>query len=154
MKRDNLAVHLGIAFAIALVVYFVAYRGIEGRRTRQGPWEVTFTNSPEGHPKLLVEQPRLGLTNIEIHFVDEIISTNSTGTNFPARLRFDVPRPVPFPLPFGRCIFMDTTFLPGTFTLSAFGHEIELLPRVMIIDHEEHPWKSGETITLRAPAAK
>src|SRR5262245_48065849 len=100
MKRDNLAVHLGIAFAIALAVYFVAYRGIEGRRTRHGPWELTFTNTPEGHPKLLVEQPRLGLTNIAIHFVDEMISTNSVSTNFPARLRFDVPRLVPFPLPF------------------------------------------------------
>jgi len=153
MKRDNLAVHLGIAFAIALAVYVVAYRGIEGRRTRQGPWEVTFANSPGGHPMLVVEQPRSGVTNVQIVFVDESISTNSTGTNnLPSRLLFDVPKPVPFGLPFGRCIFMDTTFLPGTLTLSAFGHEIEFLPRVMIIDHEEHPWRTGEKIVLRAVA--
>jgi hypothetical protein len=49
---------------------------------------------------------------------------------------------------------MDTTFLPGTLTLRAFGHEIEFLPRVMIIDHEEHPWKPGETIELRAPKGR
>jgi hypothetical protein len=29
-----------------------------------------------------------------------------------------------------------------------FGHEIELLPRVLILDRKEHPWKSDETITL------
>jgi len=37
---------------------------------------------------------------------------------------------------------MDTTFLPGTVAFQLFGHEIELLPRVLIIDHEEHPWHS------------
>src|ERR1044071_9540073 len=108
MKRDNLAVHLGIAFAIALALYIVAYRAIEGRRTHQGPWQVTFTNTPDGHPKLIIQQPRLGLTNVEIIFLAAEISTNSVTTNFPARLVFDVPRPVPFQLPFGRCIFMDT----------------------------------------------
>ena len=150
MKRDNLAVHLAIAFGIALVVYVVAYRAIEGRRTRNGPWEVTFTNSPDGHPKLVVNHPKLGLTNVELIFPDQIISTNSTVTNFPSRLEFRIPRPVPFPLPFGQCIFMDTTFLPGTLTVSMFGHEIEFLPRVIIIDHAEHPWKSGEEIVLDA----
>jgi len=146
--------HLGIAFVIALAVYVAAYRGIEGRRTRQGPWEVAFTNSPEGHPSLVLDQPKLGLTNVELVFVDESIPPNSTGTNFPSRVRFDVPRPVPYQLPFGRCIFMDTTFLPGTLTLDAFGHEIEFLPRVMIIDHAEHAWRTGEKILLRAAARK
>src|SRR2546430_1333978 len=58
MKRDNLAGHLVIAFVIALAVYVLAYRGIEGRRTRQGPWEITFTNSPDGHPEIVVDQSR------------------------------------------------------------------------------------------------
>jgi hypothetical protein len=39
-------------------------------------------------------------------------------------------------------------YLPGTVTLELFGHEIELLPRVLIIDRKEHPWKSGTTISL------
>jgi hypothetical protein len=38
--------------------------------------------------------------------------------------------------------------LPGTVTLRLFGHEIELLPRVLIIDRKEHPWKAGDTIRL------
>jgi hypothetical protein len=43
---------------------------------------------------------------------------------------------------------MDTTFLPGTVTFQIFGHEIELLPRVLIIDHQERPWLANGSITL------
>jgi hypothetical protein len=35
-----------------------------------------------------------------------------------------------------------------------FGHEIELLPRVLVIDRQEHRWRSGTTMSLpHAPAA-
>ena len=61
---------------------------------------------------------------------------------------FDTPKPVPYPVPFGRCVFMDTTFLPGTLTFQIFGHELELLPRVMILDHEERRWISGENAVV------
>jgi hypothetical protein len=48
---------------------------------------------------------------------------------------------------------MDTTFLPGTLTFRLFSHELELLPRVLIIDHEEYPWVPGTNIVLHpAPA--
>jgi hypothetical protein len=43
---------------------------------------------------------------------------------------------------------MDTTFLPGTVTLEVFNHQVELLPRVLVIDRQEHPWLSESTITL------
>jgi hypothetical protein len=33
-----------------------------------------------------------------------------------------------------------------------FGHEIELLPRVLIIDHKEFPWKSEQKISLTVPS--
>ena len=61
---------------------------------------------------------------------------------------FDQPRAVPYALPFGQCVFVDSTFLPGTLTFEVFGHEIELLPRVLIIDREEHTWQSNSIITL------
>jgi hypothetical protein len=49
---------------------------------------------------------------------------------------------------------MDTTFMPGTVTFELFGHEIELLPRALIIDRQDHPWQRDAAITLpRAPAA-
>jgi hypothetical protein len=43
---------------------------------------------------------------------------------------------------------MDTTFLPGTLVFELFGHEIQLLPRVLTIDKKEQPWRSNETIAL------
>jgi len=44
---------------------------------------------------------------------------------------------------------MDTTFQPGTVVFTNFGHEIQLLPRVLTIDKVERPWQSGTTIDLR-----
>ena len=54
-------------------------------------------------------------------------------------------------LPFGEMIFQDPTFLPGTVTMRQFGHEIELLPRVLIIDKKEIPSGAGQVVeVLRA----
>jgi len=147
MKSESPIKHFVFAFLIALVVYAAFYYGIEHRRTRNGPWIVTFTNTPAGRPSLVVNQPRLALTNVRICFAGEA----ATNSDIPETLIFAQPRQVPYPVPFGKCVFMDTTFLPGTVTFDLFGHEIELLPRVMMIDHEERPWRSGEVITL-APA--
>jgi hypothetical protein len=61
---------------------------------------------------------------------------------------FREPKLVPYEVPFGQCVFMDTTFLPGTLTLQLFGHEIELLPRVLVVDRQEHPWRPATAITL------
>ena len=144
MKSDNPIKHFAFAFAIALLIYFVAYSSIEYRRTRKGPWQVTFKASSDGEPRIIVNQPSLGLTNVEIVFAGEV----SALTNIPTTLRFSQPRQVPYEVPFGRCVFMDTTFLPGTLTLQLFGHEIELLPRVMIIDHQEQPWGSEGVFIL------
>ena len=73
-------------------------------------------------------------------------ATNSSGP-----IAFEKPREVPFDVPFGKCIFMDATFLPGTLTFSFFGHEIELLPRVLMVDHQEHPWRTGDVVSLGVP---
>ncbi len=149
MKREGLPRHFILGFLIALVVYVIFYQGIEHRRTRRGPWQVTFTRSASDLPAIVINQPRLAITNVQICFA---------GVNLPpstnvATLRFAQPRPVPYDLPFGKCVFMDTTFLPGTVTFDLFGHEIELLPRVLVIDRQEHPWLAGVTITLPAAQA-
>ncbi len=44
--------------------------------------------------------------------------------------------------------FMDTTSLPGTVVLKLFGHEIQLMPRVLTVDKKERPWRSEETLAL------
>ncbi len=141
MKSDGALRHFVLAFLLALVCYGVFYYIIEHRRTRKGPWEVTFTNSAAGAPTLVINQPKLAITNVQIAFADQPPPPPSSfGT-----LLFNQARPVPYEVPFGKCVFLDTTFLPGTVTLQLYGHEIELLPRVLVIDHQEHPWLSGTT---------
>ncbi len=155
MKQNGAIRHFILAFVLALVCYAVFYRGIEHRRIRKGPWVVTFTNAVAGTPPvlapaILVNEPKLTITNVQISFLEQPSPpTNSLGT-----LVFNQPQPVPFPVPFGRCVFIDTTFLPGTVTFELFGHEIQLLPRALTIDHQEHPWISDSTITLHPPQAR
>jgi hypothetical protein len=144
MKSDGPMKHFILAFLLAVICYFFFYHAIEGRRTRKGPWEITFTNDVSGAPALVINQPRLAITNAQITFPNEQPQPKFV----PSTLAFTQARPVPYDLPFGTCIFMDTTFLPGTVTLRLYGHEIELLPRVLVIDRQEHPWLSDSTITL------
>jgi len=146
MKADGAVKHFLLAFLLALVCYALFYHAIEHRRIRKGPWEVTFTNNVAGAPTVLINQPKLAIQNVQISFPDQPpAETNALGT-----LVFTQPQPVPYPVPFGKCIFLDTTFLPGTVALQLFGHEIQLLPRVLTVDHQEHPWLSDTTITLHS----
>ena len=144
MKPDRALRHFLLAFLLALVGYIVCYQAIEHRRTRKGPWRVTFTTGPAGAPAILIYQPRLGITNVQITFAGQ----TSTAPNPAATIVFNPPKPVPYDVPFGKCVFMDTTFLPGTVTFQLFGHEIELLPRVLVIDGQEHPWQPNAAFAL------
>lgn len=131
------------AFMLALVGYIVLFAFIEKRRPRNGPWVVTFCRESNSPALLRIAQHRLGLSN-----VIAITVTNGFTTDTMETIRFDTPRPVPFDVPFGRCVFLDTTFLPGTVTLQISGHEIELLPRVIVINHREHAWNVSLPIQL------
>jgi hypothetical protein len=145
LRKDNPAKHFITAFLVAAVLYVVAYAWIEHRRNRKGPWEVTFAGD-RTPPEMVINQPWLRISNVVIAFPDGQLSLSGTQ----ASMRFDQARPVPYAVPFGTCVFMDTTFLPGTVSFTnVFRHDIELLPRVLIIDRQEHSWKSGERIILR-----
>jgi hypothetical protein len=149
MKPEGTAKHFFLAFLLALAGYIVCYQIIEHRRTRNGPWQVTFTSGADGVPDIVINQPKLGITNVQISFAGQA----RPATNGPVTLLFNQPKPVPYEVPFGNCVFMDTTFLPGTVTFHLFGHEIELLPRVLVIDRREHAWRPDTTIALpREPA--
>ena len=142
MRVAELLKLVAIAFLLALAVYFIAFSGIEHLRTRKGPWEVTFTHNNNGAPAIVVNEPKLNISNVTIDFPRaETSATNST-------LDFARPKQVPFEVPFGQCIFMDTTFQPGTVVFNFFGHEIQLIPRVLTIDKKEYPWQSGTTFAL------
>jgi hypothetical protein len=144
MKSDGPLKHFILAFVLAVICYALFYNRIEHRRIRKGPWVVAFTNSIEGWPQLVIDQPKLTITNVQINFPEEApLAAQKQGM-----MLFNQPRPVPYDVPFGQCVFMDTTFLPGTVTFKMYGHEIELLPRVLIIDHQERPWLPSNAITL------
>jgi hypothetical protein len=143
MKRSRLGLQLLLVFAATLIGYAAVYGWIEHRRVIKGPWVVTFA-SASGVPVLTVNQTTLGITNLQIVFAHGRAPTNATQT-----VDFSQARPWPYVVPFGQCVFMDTTFLPGTIALELFGHEIQLLPRVLTIDKAERPWRSGERIELK-----
>jgi hypothetical protein len=144
MKPEGPTKHFILAFLLALAGYIVFYQIIEHRRTRDGPWRVTFNTGAAGVPDIVINQPKLGITNVQISFVGQ----TQFAMNGPVTLLFRQPKPVPYEVPFGNCVFMDTTFLPGTVTFLLFGHEIELLPRVLVVDRQEHPWRTDTAIAL------
>ena len=97
-----------------------------------------------GAAALRINQPRLAITNVWIVFLETTVPSTNPGVS----LDLSQPRQVPYPVPFGRCLFMDTTFLPGTVVFELYGHEIQLLPRVLTIDKQERGWHSDEKIEL------
>jgi hypothetical protein len=131
------------AFVIAVLVYAVAFYAIEHRRTKNGPWQVTFSSAGDASPpSLVIDEPQLNIANLKIVFPGQ----TAPATN--AVLVFDQPQEVPFVVPFGSCIFMDAISLPGTVAFNIFGHEIQLIPRVLTIDKKEYPWQSNTTVNL------
>jgi len=131
-------------FSAALAFYLIAYYAIEHRRTRSGPWRVSFVQTDSNQPALRIDQNALAITNVQIVFSNVVFPTDAQT----AAIAFARPKPVPFEIPWGECVFMDTTFQPGTVVLKISGHEIQLLPRVLTIDQQEHPWRSNEQIIL------
>ena len=132
---------------ITLVVYVAVFSWVENNRRKGGPWEITFTQV-DNSPALLINHPKLGLTNITIVFPDTLIPTNELKT-----ISFQHGQIAPFDLPFGKCIFLDTLYLPGTVTCEVFGHEIQILPRMMTIDRVERPWSSEKILLTNRPSA-
>jgi hypothetical protein len=132
---------LSVGF-VTLIVYIAIFSWVEDKRRKSGPWEITFTQL-DNSPALLINHPKLGLNNITIVFPGESLPTNELKT-----ISFPHGQTAPFDLPFGKCVFLDTLYLPGTVTCEVFDHEIQMLPRTMTIDGIEHPWLAGEKILL------
>lgn len=135
-----------LAFFVVFVAYMAFYHWIEYRRHVKGPWELEFSVAPQGAPVLAIEHPRLDL-HCRIRFEGE----TTPGTNLPLTLSVDRPG---LETPFGRIIYEDLTFLPGVVTLDLFGHEIELMPRVLWINRNETPWASSEAEVVLRPEDK
>ncbi|HXJ74484.1 MAG TPA: hypothetical protein VNM37_16655 [Candidatus Dormibacteraeota bacterium] len=139
MNAGFTAKSIMLLFVSVLILYFVVFEGIEYLRYRKGPWVIDFQGGANGSPTLLISQPHLRLTNVLLVLRGERM-TNGSG-----RVSFDrVQRPVPF----GRMIYEDLTFLPGVLTFDLYGHEVELLPRTLVINRRQIPWRSGATVDL------
>ncbi len=151
MKSDGK--HFIIAGAISLAAYLAFYQCDKQLRTRNGPWEARFSVE-SGTPTVTVNESHLKVANVKFQFPGESV-TNLTDTV----IVFD--SPIKTNIPFGRVVFLDTTYLPGAATMNFFGHEIELLPRTLVVNRKEVAWETAKTITLKpeeklpaAPAGK
>lgn len=139
--KSNLGRTIAGAFILALTVYAGSFWGINHLRTRKGPWEVTYQTGDDAVPTIRIDQPSLGWSNVTIRFPGETVQA----TTLPQTIRFDEPRSAG---PFGETVFIDPTFLPGTVTLNFFGHEVQLMPRVLTVNRQEIAWRSGLVLDL------
>lgn len=132
-----------IVFLAVAAFYFAGFHGVEYLRVRKGPWTVRFetsTNSPATTPPaIVVNQPHLGIRDVRLVLHGEQ-STHPTTT-----VQFDG---LDKDAGFGEVIYTDLTFLPGVVTLNLFGHEIELVPRLLFVDRRAVPWQPGSVIDL------
>ena len=156
---------LGGLFALTLVLYFAGFNGIEYLRERKGSWRVNFDAAAAGGPTMTIHQPALGIDGFRVVFEGAGVDGLTSGG-----VVFDDPglnaQPMDttpessqelkqraFAVPFGECIYQDLMFLPGVVTMNLLGHEIELMPRTLVIDKKEVPWSTpGSRITVSLPA--
>jgi len=146
MKRDRLSRHLLIGFVSALGLYAVMFWFIESRRTAQTPWMAWFEVDAAGHAKLEINQQSMGIGPVEIRFLAATTNAMLTRT----QVVFLNPKPVPRPMPTGRCLFEDLTFLPGTVALNIAGTGIQMLPRALTVGTNEFSWQQARSIEVQA----
>ncbi len=139
MKSDRLGRHLLIVFILTLAAYAGFYQLDKWLRIHKGPWRAEFSVK-DGAPTLRILQPAMGIES-ELRFPGEPAGWAATNVVFDDVLRTNVP--------FGTVLFQDLTYLPGTVTMNCFGHEIELLPRTLVINRKETAWPAGSPVTLQ-----
>jgi len=144
MNRDRLSRHLLVAFLLSLTGYVLVYWFIESRRVADTAWVVAFQTEAEGRPVLEIRQETMGLGPVRIR----IDTTNITPAVPRQEIEFSKPRPFPFEVPLGQCIFQDATFLPGTVVLEIGGIQIQMLPRALTIGTNEFTWASNALVVV------
>lgn len=130
---------------LAVVGYTLFYAVDAWLRVRRGPWEVTFDCDTNGTPRLRLQHSSLGLSNVQVRFLGETLSSNVPP--LPLSVRFDQPHP---DVPFGRTAFDDLMYLPGTVVLQCFGHEVQMLPRTLYLDRQPCGWTNNTVHELSA----
>jgi hypothetical protein len=131
-----------LVFLVVLVCYLGIFHWIEHRRMRKGPWQAVFSAEGDGTPVLTLHQKALRIEGARLVFPGE---TSPSIPSWPQEILFDQPG---LTVPFGEIIYEDLTFLPGVITFNLFGHEVELLPRTLIINKKEVPWTPGLQVRM------
>src|SRR5512145_3229916 len=135
--RFSRTVLIILLFTVVMVVtYLAAFNFIEYIRHRKGPWEVHFVSDSEGTPAIVVSPQQRQICSVRILFQGEKIPK----ANLAQPVVFDRPSQT---VPFGKVLQEDLRFLPGAVAFDLFGHEVELLPRTLIINRKEVPWPSA-----------
>jgi hypothetical protein len=134
---------LAVSFALAVVIYVAGFWGIERRRVVKGPWVVEFVSDAAARPSLRISQRKLGISE-ELDFPNAQVER----PNISERVFFDGTRTN---LPFGEMLLQDALYLPGTVTMRVCGHQVEVLPRTLIVDNQERPWRAGEVVVITDP---
>lgn len=142
MNRENIGGKLLAVFVATLVGYIAFYQLDRWLRLRHGAWEVTFSTDG-GTPSLTIAESKLKIPDVKLAFAGE------TSSNLTASVHWRFDDVTKTNLPFGHVVFLDLTYLPGGVTMNFFGHEIEMLPRTLVVNRKEVPWESGKTITLK-----
>jgi len=145
MKSAITPKSLAVWFLVVLALYLASFYGMEHWNQKNGPWEVAFVSDETGLPSVLISQPKLNITKVKIVFAGE----RASQTNLSQNVFFDRPATsLPVSMPIGEVIYQDLRAMPGVVTFNFFGHEVELLPRVLIANKKEIRWKSGSVIEL------
>lgn len=139
MKPAAAAKPFLIVFLVVLALYLGSFYGVEFLRHRKGPWQLEFGANNQNEPVVIIRQQASQITNLTLVFHGEKVTNNAGSVSFSK---------VKQPVPFGRLLYEDLTFLPGVLTFDFYGHEIEMLPRVLVVNKREFPWQSGATIDL------
>ncbi len=130
-------------FLAVIALYGIVYVSATLWRERKGPWVLTFDETPSGTPRLTIRHEKLGIQDIQIFAgMEEPMPAGFK----PVTVRFKSPADEPG---FGKLLFTDLTFLPGVVTLDIFGHEVELLPRTLVINRKTIPWSGAKDIHLK-----
>ena len=147
-SNERFGRHLLWVAVAAVGLYGLSFALIERHRSHLGPWEVEFSCFTNAQPCLTIQHPALGVRDVRLVFPGAAPADFRGGQ----RLEFREARAVPFAVPFGRCVFIDTTSLPGTVAMEIAGYSVQLIPRVLTIDGVERSWRAGEVIFVKPKA--
>ena len=158
-KDDNIMGFAVKMALIAVIIYIGLYSFDQWMRKKDGPWTVTFQTDDNGTPMLVIDWAARGYRNCTLVFSGETVPVDFETV----RTNFVDPVHLPQPVPFGNWFYSDLTYLPGTVTFDLFPidanasskgrrHEIELLPRGLVVNRKAHAWKDGLRIEVSAEA--